>query len=62
LTSEVTPFVFARLASWQAEEARHRQQFGDEAFATLEHFFGVVTRLFIDGKMGCARLTASSPT
>jgi SAM-dependent methyltransferase len=62
LTSEVTPFVFARLASWQSDEANHRRQFGNEAYAALEHFFRVVARLFMDGKIGCARLTASSPT
>ena len=60
LTTEVTPFVAARLAFWQSDEANHRRKLGDEAYAALKHFYCVVARLFMDGKIGCVRLTAES--
>jgi len=60
LTAEVTPFVVARLASWQQDQTSHTRNYGEEAYAALEHFFAVVARLFLDGKIGCVRLTATT--
>jgi len=58
LTEDAKPFVAARLAAWQEEPITHRDRYGAAAYVAMETFYATVSRLFVNGSLGCVRLVA----
>jgi hypothetical protein len=58
LTNETKPFVVARLAAWREDAASLTQDYGEDAYASLEKLYATVARLFENGSLGCVRLVA----
>ncbi len=61
LTAVVTPFVGARLTTWQKDRISHTNEYGTDAYTALQTFYAVIERLFANGSLGCARLVANRP-
>ena len=59
LTNATKPFVAGRLAAWQKDSDKHKQDVGEDAYDAMETFYAVIARLFGNGSLGCVRLTAS---
>lgn len=60
-TDVAAPLAVERLAMWRKDRAKHVLEYGEEAYAALDTFYALTSRLYADGHLGLTRLVAYAP-